>query len=120
MLTSNLFHFKEISMQPLVTVTAPQSNCVVSAYKLLSRLSLRQLVQAKIQKRSVPDTSNQSTCFDRTVFVQYPTWCGLRRTVILYTEEAALDGCDQDKVFNFAQHVVTTARGLDSAKSFAW
>ncbi len=107
-------------MQPLVPVSAPQSIHVARVYNRLSRLTLRQLEEARVDRRVVPDTSNPGGYFHLYVYFTYRSRFGLSRTVLLYFEETAVDNEEQEKVARYAQYFITTARNVASAKSFKW
>lgn len=119
-LTINPFLHEGSAMQPLVSVSVRQSIHVVRVYNRLSRLSLRQLEEARVVRRVIPDTSNPGGYSHLYVYFSYRSWFGLMRTVELYYERTAADNEEQESVARYAQHCVTTARGLASAKSFKW
>ncbi len=108
------------AMHPLVSVTAPQSIHVVRAYNQLSRLTLKQLEEASVTRRAVPDTSNPGGYSHLYVYFTYRSWFGLSRTILLYFEETAADSGQQEQVARYAQYFITTARNVASAKSFKW
>ena len=85
---------------------------IAAARAKLVKLTWGQLVEAKVFKRVMPDTTNPGGYFHLVVYVEVRSLFGLRRDIELYRCECSADNFEQVAVYEHTRALVDAVRKL--------